>query len=727
MLQIPQRRPDGPGPLTPFLTLALVALLGVAGTPALAQGPADGHWEGAIEVPSQPLEIEVNLETGEDGALTGTISIPAQGLKNADLSDLSATTEDGATTVLFAIPGIPGDPRFEGTLSEDGTTLAGTFRQGGAELPFELTSGGADAATEARAALEGFDELAAQAVEDFNVPGLAIAIVTADEVVYAEGFGHRDVERELPMTPDTLFAIGSTTKAMTATVLGMLVDEGELAWDEPLTRFLPELRLSDPMITARITPRDLVTHRSGLPRHDLLWYNNNDVSREEMISRLAHLELTADLREEWQYNNLMFMTAGYLGGRLTGGTWEELMRERLLGPLGMERTNFSVADSEDDPDHALPYRETDDDALERIPFRPIDLIGPAGSVNSSVREMSRWLLFNLNDGSVDGEQLVQPETLADVQSPHMTLPGRPDPESRVTQQAYGMGWVVEAYRGHQRVQHGGGIDGFTTAVMLFPDDDLGLVAFSNRGSPLPNLLARTAADRILGLEPVDWIGTALERMKKGEAAAEEAEEKKDALRVADAPPTHAIDEYVGTYEHPGYGVLTIARNGPETEGARGLTMSINGITAPLEHWHYDVWNGAETDGDKTFEDTKLQFRSDFEGQITEVRSPFELTASPIVFTKRAPARLSDPEYLERFVGTYEGATGQRGKIELSGGTLTLHLPGQPTYTLVPRVSGRFGLEGLEGFSVGFEEEGGTITTLIFYQPNGVFESHRVEE
>ncbi|MFW6012106.1 MAG: serine hydrolase [bacterium] len=720
-------RTTGLRPTAPAPALALAALLGLAGAPpVLAQGPADGHWEGAVEVPGQPLEIEVDLETAEDGALTGTISIPAQGLKDRELTDLSIGSDDGATTVRFAIPGIPGDPAFEGTLSEDGSTLAGTFRQGGAELPFELTSG-ADAATEARAALEGFGELAARAVDDFEVPGLAIAVVAGGETVYAQGFGHRDLEGELPMTPDTLFAVGSTTKAMTATVLGMLVDDGALDWDEPATRYLPELRLSDPMVTARITPRDLVTHRSGLPRHDLLWYNENDTTRQEMVARLAHLELTADLRERFQYNNLMYMTAGHLAGRLSGGTWEEVMRERLFDPLGMERTNFSVAASQENPDHALPYHETDDDALERIPFRPLDLIGPAGSVNSSVREMSRWLRFNLAGGEWDGRRLVQPETLSDLHSPHMTLPGRPSPESRVSQQAYGMGWMVEVYRGHRRVLHGGGIDGFTTAVVLFPDDDLGIVAFSNRGSPVPNLLAQHAADRILGLEPVDWVGDALERAEAGEADAEEAEERKETLRVADTAPSHPLEDYPGVYEHPGYGRLTIEEGQDGGEGERGLTMTFNGITAPLEHWHYDVWNGAETDGDPTFEDMKIQFRSDLEGQVTEVVAPFEPAASAVEFTKRPDDRFSDPEYLEGFVGTYVGATGQQSRVERSGETLILHVQGQPAYTLEPQPSGRFAIQGLTGFSVGFEEEDGRVTTLVFYQPNGVFEAERVEE
>ena len=703
--------------LKPHTLLALCSVL-LTATTALAESPFDGHWQGTIQVPGQPLEINVDFESDEGGTLSGDISIPVQGLSDRDLTEI--LVEGG--TIRFKLPDIPGDPSFDGSLSEDGKTIAGAFRQGGAELTFELVAGD-DPATVARVALTGFEELVEQAIADFNIPGLAIAVVAGGEVVFAEGFGYRDLEERKPVTPDTLFAIGSTTKAMTATVLGMLVDDGKLAWDEPLTRYLPRFRLADPMITARITPRDLVTHRSGLPRHDLLWYNNNEGSRQEMMARLAHLELTADLREKFQYNNLMFMTAGYLTGQLSGTTWEEAMRSRLFGPLGMTRSNFSVEASQQNMDHALPYRENDDDELERIPFRSIDLIGPAGSVNSSAREMSRWLLFNLNGGKVDDRQLIGQATLADIHSPHMTLSAMPTPRSKVSQRTYGMGWGVEVYRGHRRIQHSGGIDGFITSVMLFPDADLGLVAFNNRGSGLPALLNQHAADRLLGLDPIDWVGDALERSKKAKAEAEEAEKKQDAVRVADTEASHPIEDYVGTYEHPGYGLLTISAG----DEAKALELVFNGITTPLEHWHYDVWIGADTADDPTFEDQKFLFRTDFDGQITEIVSPLELTAASIVFTKQPDPRLYDPEVLQRFVGVYVDASGQRERIELSDNVLTLHLPGQPTYTLEPEVSGRFGLQGLNGFSVGFEETDSEVTKIVYYQPNGVFESQRVKE
>lgn len=695
----------------------LVTVLLAAVTTASAESAFDGHWVGAIEVPARALEINVDFESDDAGVVGGDISIPIQSLVDVDLTDVAVADR----TIRFRIPAIPGEPSFEGTLDEAGEVIAGRFTQGGASLDFRLAK--EDRAARAMAALAGLDAEIEQALSDFNAPGMGIAIVVGEQVVYARGFGYRDLDDQLPMTPDSLFAIGSTTKAMTSTVLGMLVDDGLMDWDEPVRRYLPSFNLADSTIAARVTPRDLVTHRSGLPRHDMLWYNFNDGSRAELIARFEHLELTADLRERFQYNNLMYMTAGYLAGELVGSNWEDTVRTRLFEPLGMTRSNFSVAASQDDPDHARPHFE-DDGALEEIPFRSIDLVGPAGSVNSSVNEMTHWLAFNLNGGRVGGEALISQATLDDIQSPHMTLPSTSIRDD-IVPVGYGMGWELSVYRGHRRVAHGGGIDGFVTSVVLFPEDQLGLVAFTNSGSVLPDLVNRVAADRILGLEPVNWLGEALERHLKRKAIQDEAEAKRDADRKMKTRPSHPIADYAGSYAHPGYGVLTIS-NG---RGKDALAMNFNGIDAPLEHWHYDVWNGAETDGDGTFEERKLLFRTDYAGDINAVEVSLERAAAPIVFNKQPDPRLSDPVYLQRFVGDYTDAeTGRPDRVSLSGDQLQLILPGQPVYTLVPAVSGRFDIKGLQGYAVGFAlDADGNPLKITYYQPNGVFESARVKE
>ncbi|MFQ6032023.1 MAG: serine hydrolase domain-containing protein, partial [Candidatus Zixiibacteriota bacterium] len=215
-------------------------------------------------------------------------------------------------------------------------------------------------------------------MKEWKVPGLAISIVKEDKVIYTKGFGFRDVKKGLKVTPHTLFAIGSCTKAFTAVAMGFLVDEGKLDWDKPVREYLPSFKLKDPFASERMTPRDLVCHRSGLPRHDLVWYNSS-TSREELTHRLQYLEPSKDFRTTYQYQNLMFMTAGYMVGKIAGKTWEEFVRERILEPLGMEESNFSVEDSKKAPDFALPYFKDKQERVIEIPFRNIDNVGPAGS------------------------------------------------------------------------------------------------------------------------------------------------------------------------------------------------------------------------------------------------------------------------------------------------------------------------------------------------------------
>src|SRR5258708_14596618 len=216
----------------------------------------------------------------------------------------------------------------------------------------------------------------------FDVPGVAVAVVHGGRVVLSRGFGQRDLAKGLPVTDQTLFAIGSSTKAFTASLCGALVDDGLLEWDRPVRHYLPRLRMHDPVATELLTVRDMLSHRSGLPRHDMLWYGNEKLRREELVERLPHLEPNKTFRELWQYNNLMYVTAGYLAGELMGCGWEEAVRRRLLQPSGIGGTNFSVLESQQAPDHALPHAPTAAGLVE-VPFRGLDLAGPAGPLHPS--------------------------------------------------------------------------------------------------------------------------------------------------------------------------------------------------------------------------------------------------------------------------------------------------------------------------------------------------------
>ncbi|MGQ9471397.1 MAG: serine hydrolase domain-containing protein [Candidatus Aminicenantales bacterium] len=235
-------------------------------------------------------------------------------------------------------------------------------------------------------------------MKQWEVPGMGVGAVKNGQVILAEGFGYRNLAQKLPVTPNTLFAIGSATKAFTTMGLGLLVEEGKIEWDKPVRQYLPEFKLRDEIATERLTVRDFVCHRSGLPRHEALWYGSS-FSRKDIVKRLRYLNFSADIRSTFQYNNLMFLTAGYLIEKLTNSSWEEFTRQRIFEPLGMKSSNFSVTDTQKTDDYALPYVLKDKAVIE-VPFRNVDTIGPAGSINSNVIDMLKWVRFHLDKGKV---------------------------------------------------------------------------------------------------------------------------------------------------------------------------------------------------------------------------------------------------------------------------------------------------------------------------------------
>jgi len=471
-----------------------------------------------------------------------------------------------------------------------------------------------------RRALDTFPRFVRTQMRQWKVPGVGVAIVRDDEVVLCRGFGYRNLARKSPATADTLFAIGSCTKAFTTMVMGMLVDEGKLDWDRPVREYLPRFALSDAFSTERLTPRDLVTHRSGLPRHDAVWYGCS-ASREELVKRLRHLEPTADLRTTYQYQNLMFMTAGFLIGQLTGSTWEEQVRERIFTPLGMTRSNLSVVDSQKADDASLPYTESRNRAT-RIPFRNIDNVGPAGSVNSSVTDMAEWVRFHLNGGKLGRKRLISAESLHQMHTPQMVAEASGCDEIRFP--SYGLGWSISDYRRHIVISHGGSIDGFTARTAFLPHDGLGVVVLTNQGTALPQIVAHNAIDRLLGLDPVPWSRRARQEQRREKAGAASRRRKELAQRVRGTRPSHPLVEYAGTYCHPGYGTLTVRREG------KRLMVSLNDRAYRASHYHYDVFELREIRGQGRL---KLTFTAAADGRLTRVSIPLQEGTSDIVFER----------------------------------------------------------------------------------------------
>ena len=376
-----------------------------------------------------------------------------------------------------------------------------------------------------------------------QIPGVAVGVVEQGHLVFARGFGYRDVHNRLPVTPDTLFPLGSCSKAFTATAIALLADEGRIALDIPVRTYLADFALEDPVASATLTTRDLLTHRSGLPRHDLFWYQA-PFSREELYHRLRFLEPSGPPRARWRYNSLMFVVAGRIVEEVSGESWESFVQARILSPLGMRRTVLSAEAMETDPDHAVPYALRDGTVQKTPMLKRLSAIAPAGGVQTSVNDLARWLTFH----ATRSPALLGESMWRELHRPQAEMPAPAEPE--VEHPYYALGWIHESYRGHLLVVHNGAIDGFTVHLGFLPETGQGLILLMNRDLAAAALMAMAygAYDRLLGLEPIDWEG----RLK------ETPEPPQNAPAIAlDFP----IETVVGKYEHPAYGRLTVQARG----------------------------------------------------------------------------------------------------------------------------------------------------------------------
>jgi CubicO group peptidase (beta-lactamase class C family) len=470
--------------------------------------------------------------------------------------------------------------------------------------------------------IKGLNEFINKLMDEWKVPGLSIAIVKDEEVILSQGFGPKSRKDDLEVTPETLFAIGSCTKAFTAVSMGILVDEGRVEWDKPVREYLPDFKMHDPYVTENMTPRDLLTHRSGLPRHDLLWYGSS-LTRKELCDRLQYLEPSKGFRAFYQYQNLMYMTAGYLVGQVAGSTWEEFVQKRILDPLDMANTNFSVTKSQESSDFALPYAEVKD-GVDEIPFKNIDAMGPAGSINSSVTDMAKWLLLNLDKGKHGEEQIISEGSLDQIYAPQIVMQ-EPIKHEELLYPTYGMGWAILTYRGHHILSHGGGIDGFSAQVSLIPREGVGMVILTNMGgTPIPSIIAFNLYDRFLGLDEIPWNQRIRDEVTENKKNAEEAKKKAEADRKTGTQPSHPLKDYTGTFQHPAYGAISI-----EVEDDH-LKMTYNSTPLPLEHYHYDTFQGKSS----LFSGgMKFTFPNDVHGNISSISAPLESAVKDIVFTR----------------------------------------------------------------------------------------------
>ncbi|MBX7126322.1 MAG: serine hydrolase [Cyclobacteriaceae bacterium] len=565
------------------------------------------------------------------------------------------------------------------------------------------------------AKLKTLDAFVQKTMADWKVQGLSIAIVKKDKVILAKGYGYRDVANKIPVTENTQFAIGSCSKAFTAAAVCQTAQDGLIELDKPVKNYLPSFKLFDPTATEQMTARDLLSHRSGLPRHDLLWYGTS-LNRQELFDRLQHLEPNQPFRAVWQYQNLMFMTAGYLVEQMNHTSWEDYVRTRIFQQLEMKNSNFSIKDLEQSADHSLGYVKKKD-KVEVIPYSNIDAIGPAGSINSTATDMSHWLVALINGGKYNGKQVLSAQTVREVQTPAMIMPATvPLPYDEGFYNSYGLAWMITSYRGHVRVEHGGNIDGFSASTCFFPKDSLGVVVLTNmNGTGITSIIRNNIIDRMLGLSEVDWNGRMLGDVKKAEEAAAKVKKEEDANRIKNTRPSHDLKDYAGTFTHPAYGDITFALDGDT------LRTEYHKMKIKLRHYHYDYF---ELVDENNFEGEKINFITGENGQIEKAMIRLEPAVKAIEFVRKSEIKKLSKDQLSLYTGDYDFG-GAVAKVYLKGDSqLMLLVPGQPDYELEAVKEHEFKLKGMSGFSIRFTVVDNKVTELASVQPNGTFKARK---
>lgn len=558
-----------------------------------------------------------------------------------------------------------------------------------------------------------FDNYVNDALSEWQVPGLAIAIIKDDHLVLAKGYGTRELGKLLPVDEHTLFAIGSSSKAFTAASIAMLVDEGRVKWEDPATKYLPGFQLFDPYTTRELTVSDLISHRSGLARGDLLWYGSA-YDRDEVLRRIRYLKPTWSMRARFGYQNIMFLAAGQIIPAVANKSWDDFIRERIFDPLGMKSSSTSIKALASSDNVATPHAKLDD-KVQAVAWRNIDNIAPAGSINSNVVDMAQWVRLQLGGGVYEGKRLLSSGAIKEMQMPQTIIRLEGTMESLYPQAhflTYGFGWFLSDYRGRKLVEHGGAIDGMRAEIAMMPEEKLGLVILTNlHGTILPQALMYRIFDSYLGGPQRDWSAELLKTTKGLEEQAKAAEKKAEAERVKGTSPSLPLEKYSGRYQSEMYGVVKIS-----VENEKLVARFGPNFTGDLEHWNYDTFR--VTWRDRMEGKGIVSFRLNPQGRIESVniegisdftRAPEEPATGPKITLGKAD--------LEKYVGKYAlSAPPLEISIELIGSSLKANVPGQPLYTLVPVTADRFRLEGApDGFFAQFEIVGGKAKSLTLVQ------------
>lgn len=435
--------------------------------------------------------------------------------------------------------------------------------------------------------LQQLDEYYAKMVKDWDLPGATIGIVKEGELVFSGNYGVLEIGKKDKPDENTLYAIASNSKAFTSAIIGMLVQEGKLNWNDKVKKYLPYFELYDPWVSNEITIRDILSHRVGLGTFsgDVIWYKS-DLTSEEIIRRARYIPKAYSFRAGYGYSNLMYITAGEIIKKVTGKNWSENVKERILKPLKMDRSITTPQDLTSLGNYATPHGRENDINIP-IEWEDWEEIGATGGLISSVSDIAKWMIFNLNHGIHNKDTLLTKETRNLVWTPHNNFrvdhTKKNDFERHFS--SYGLGWGLSDYHGKLRVGHTGGFDGMITAITLIPDEKLGVVVLTN-GMKSPIMAATyKALDMFLGVESKDWSTEILNRRNKYEKKDSRISDRKQ-KRVLNTEPSLALKKYTGVYKSDIYGEIKITLDNHQ------LILEFEhspDLSAILTHWHYDVW------------------------------------------------------------------------------------------------------------------------------------------
>src|SRR5437660_2135589 len=525
--------------------------------------------------------------------------------------------------------------------------------------------------------LQGFDAYVEQTLKDWNTPGIGVGIVVNDRLVFAKGDDYRDDEKKLPFTPTTLQQIASNSKLFTAVAAGMLVEEGKLTWDKPIREAVPTIQFYNDQLNNNVTLRDMLSHRSGVTRHDLIWFKS-PFTRKELFDRLKYLEPQEPMRQTFLYNNLMFSAVGEIIELKSGQRWEQFVREKIFSPLDMKTTTYGIDDMNKQPDHGVPFREKRDSfELYKIPYyEDTEGVAPAGAIISNIDELSHCLIALMNEGKYDGKQVLPPGALKATLQPAIALPnagGEALGFWELINSAYGMGRWTASYRGKLLTYHGGDLPGFHSQISFMPNDKIGVIVLviSDHSAPLYNIVSYNVYERLLGMDQTSWSLRQLQQRLANKKAGTEARAKAGGDRVPNTKPSHSLADYAGDYENAAYGILKIGLK------SDALQFGFHAFDFPLSHFHYDRF---DTPDDEQYGKFSVNFRTNPQGDIDG--AVISLDQAEVVFTRK-PETL-DAALLEKLAGGYVTPTKVRFEVLYQPGAgLSLAFPGGPPIKLIP--------------------------------------------